>query len=396
MAGCAWLIVNELASLGCAIDLYLSDSPKQGSSELHSLPQVRHIEVDSGWRYDRWYSSHRFTKTLTGLASRAWGRFRVAQLLLRQHKKDPYDVIYQFSTIEVFGLRRHLHQLPPLVLHPSTHMEGELRWVRRERKLARKSEPYWHQCWTELLLAGRAYRQRRDIKLADHVICLSKRFSQHLIADYQVDLQQTTVIPNPINLMEISPAARYEARRPRRVLFVSRLSARKGVELVVELSHRLADLEGAIILDMIGGPNLWSNYAALLSDLYPGIARYSGGLERTDLISRLRETDLLVHPAKYEPFGLTVAEALACGVPVVVTDEVGAAESVSGDCCISVPVGDIESLEAAVRMMLKRIDEDAVALRAQARTEAERLFCPKRVGQLVFETLTRSSLLPRR
>jgi hypothetical protein len=88
-----------------------------------------------------WARSSPRWRRKSGFASRAWGRRRLASLLVQEHRLEPYDVIYQFSTIEVFGLRRHWSQLPPLVIHPETHIAGELRCIRRERHLASLCEP---------------------------------------------------------------------------------------------------------------------------------------------------------------------------------------------------------------------------------------------------------------
>lgn len=387
-AGCAWLIVQGLAELGCQIDCYLGGAHEQLPRELSSVPGVRVVNYDTGWRYDRWYSNHRITKVLTGFASRAWGRRRLGSFVVQQHRLHPYDVIYQFSTIEVFGLRPHLGELPPLVMHPSTHMAGELRWVRAERHLAARCEPWWRRRAVEALLTYRARRQRRDIQLATRVAAISRRFGEHLVHDYGVAPRRVDVVPNPIDLDEMRPVDRAEHAGPWRVVFVSRISARKGVELIVELSHRLADLEGTVTLELVGAETLWSDYRPLLADLDPRIATYQGHLGRTDLIQLLGEVDLLVQPAKYEPFGLTVGEALACGVPVVATDEVGAAEGVDPECCLVVPAGDVDALEKAVRSMLDRLGSgDGPAMRRRARAEAERLFAPERVAQLAFDTL---------
>jgi UDP-glucose:(heptosyl)LPS alpha-1,3-glucosyltransferase len=47
---------------------------------------------------------------------------------------------------------------------------------------------------------------------------------------------------------------------------------------------------------------------------------FLGNVEAVDFFRRI---DVLVHPAKDEPFGMVVAESLACGVPVVVSDQCG-------------------------------------------------------------------------
>jgi glycosyltransferase involved in cell wall biosynthesis len=193
---------------------------------------------------------------------------------------------------------------------------------------------------------------------------------------------------NPVDLTEIVPRTPDSAGGPVRIAFVGRISVRKGVELVVALSHRLADLAGEVVLDVVGDHTLWSDYRPLLVDLNPAIARYLGPMNRAQVIALLSGSDLMVQPARYEPFGLTVSEALALGTPVVASDEVGAAEDVSRECCPVVPSGDIDALEAAVRTMITRVRTPGAAqIRATARTEAERLFSPEMTTQAVLSAI---------
>lgn len=391
-AGCAWHVVAGLSRLGCEIDCFVEGAHELLPPELSALPGVRVINFDTGWRYNRWYSNHRTTKVFTGFGARAWGRHRLATLLGEQHRAHPYDVVYQFSTIELFGLRRLLRDLPPLVLHPSTHAAGELRGLRAERELAAKCEPLWRRASTEALLVFRAAKQKRDIHSANRVLALSARFGEHLVTDYGVDPGRIIVVPNPIDLHELA-ATHQPAHAPRRVAFVSRMSVRKGVDAIVALSHRLADLEGAVVLELVGAETLWSDYRPLLAGLHPGVATYHGPMQRAELVRFLADVDMLIQPAIFEPFGLVVGEALACGVSVVATNEVGAAENVSPQCCIVVPAGDIDALEKGVREMLDRLDGDALALRHTARSEAERLFAPETIAELVMDALVTAAAL---
>ena len=142
---------------------------------------------------------------------------------------------------------------------------------------------------------------------------------------------------------------------------VGRLSVRKGVELIVQLSHRLRDLSGIVHLEIVGSHSQWSNYRCLLNDLDPSVATFLGSLSSDELKQWLPTCDLLIQAAKYEPFGLTVGEALASGVPVVVTTEVGAGEGVLEACCIRVPPGDLDALEEAIRRMVARLQSSAEA-----------------------------------
>jgi glycosyltransferase involved in cell wall biosynthesis len=166
------------------------------------------------------------------------------------------------------------------------------------------------------------------------------------------------------------------------------MAVRKGVELVVELSHRLADLEGQVWVEVVGGPSLWSDYRSLLSDLDTRTASFTGSLPHEDLRELYSSSDVVLQPSHYEPFALTVAEALASGAPVVASDEVGATEFVDRSCCRTFRAGDADELESAVRTLLRdRRSPKGPDLAEVARSEAVRAFSPQTVASAVVAVM---------
>jgi UDP-glucose:(heptosyl)LPS alpha-1,3-glucosyltransferase len=72
-----------------------------------------------------------------------------------------------------------------------------------------------------------------------------------------------------------------------------------------------------------------------------------------DAKPELRELDLLLHPARSEPYGMVISEAMAAQVPVVVSDACGAAADVSASNGIVLPVdSSIEEWAKACDEML--------------------------------------------
>jgi glycosyltransferase involved in cell wall biosynthesis len=138
---------------------------------------------------------------------------------------------------------------------------------------------------------------------------------------------------------------------------------------------------------VVGGPSLWSDYSKLLADLPPGNSEFVGRIAPAQIPAELAWADVLVQASKYEPFGLTVGEALAAGVLVVASSEVGAIEEVDRTVVSEVTPGDAEGLATAVIEMLDRLAHDAPQLRTKARAEAERRFAPKVVCRQVSEAL---------
>jgi UDP-glucose:(heptosyl)LPS alpha-1,3-glucosyltransferase len=67
-------------------------------------------------------------------------------------------------------------------------------------------------------------------------------------------------------------------------------------------------------------------------------------LGRTDPQDFFSKVDVLIHPANDEPFGMVMSESLTCGVPVVFSDQCGAANHLRSDGLrilrIDAPVAD--------------------------------------------------------
>jgi glycosyltransferase involved in cell wall biosynthesis len=79
----------------------------------------------------------------------------------------------------------------------------------------------------------------------------------------------------------------------------------------------------------------------------------------TDEVASLLATlDLFVSPARSEPFGLSIVEAMAAGVPVIATASEGAREIIdAGDSGCLVPIGDVEALAKAIADLLDDANE---------------------------------------
>jgi len=381
-------LLRELASAGAEVDCFLSVTPDEIPLLLHEQAGLRFILRPSRWRWGRWYNRTPMLALLSGSLFRVRAQWALARSIAERHAQRPYDVVYQFSQSELGGLKRFRPVLPPIVVHPSTHAAGELTWYRREAALARRCEPLARRLAARALLTLRAAVQRRQVPQADRVLGVSRRFTEHLAADYGIPERQLGVVVNPIDLERFHPANGQGLDNPLTLLFVSRISVRKGVDLVVELSHRLSDLEGQVRILVVGGPTTWSDYRKLLTELNPSIARCVGDVPPGALCRLYQGAAALLQPSQYEPFALTVGEALAAGTPVVVSDEVGAAEGADPRVCFVFPRGDKDAFERSVRGAIALAQsEDRAKVSALARSEAERLFAPPTIAAKLLDEL---------
>ncbi len=219
VAGVAALLLEQLVSMNHEIDCYVSQLETSLPEALREQPGFILIDGGSRFRYGAWYSRTELTKLVSGQVMRAMTERRLAKGLASRHRIHPYDLVYQFSHVEVFNLAGA--GAPPLIVHPETHAAGELRWFDIERPLAQQCEPAYRRTAARAILSSRAAVQRRHARLPAGFVCPSRAFQRTFCADYEVDPGLTRVVPNPIDLRSFRPRHDHTAvPRPVRVLFV--------------------------------------------------------------------------------------------------------------------------------------------------------------------------------
>lgn len=388
-------LLHGLAELGHRIDCYFPAAETQRHARPAGEPNrafgdgnVTFVWGTSTWRWNRWYSRAKVTAFATGLLARGLASVRLRREIACRHTREPYDVIFQIANIESLAVPRSVARTVPLVIRPDTHIAGELRWLITERRLGMRGQSPYAFALVAAIMAVRAIVQRVAIRRANLVICISRVFRDHLVHDYGVRPADTVVIPNPVRLDRFTEAAG-PLGEPPRILVLGRICVRKGVEDVVAVARTLHERDVDVRIRVLGGPSLWSDYTKLLKDLPDENSEYAGHVPADQIPGELARADVLLQASKYEPFGLTVAEALAAGVPVVATTEVGAGEGVDSSVLTTVTPGDVDGMASAIVQMLERLREVPAELRAQSRSEAERLFAPELVCEQISTALER-------
>lgn len=79
--------------------------------------------------------------------------------------------------------------------------------------------------------------------------------------------------------------------------------------------------------------------------------QWTGYLSEERIVTAYQNADLLVHPSRYEGFGLQVLEAMACGVPVL-SSNAGALPEVIGDAGLLFAPDDLDGFVSGIRTVL--------------------------------------------
>jgi glycosyltransferase involved in cell wall biosynthesis len=144
-----------------------------------------------------------------------------------------------------------------------------------------------------------------------------------------------------------------EGARPLAV-FIGRLSFIKGLDLLVKAFARIDDQAHLLI----AGPDDEDGCAREVKRLIDELKLHdrvtlAGSLYAQEKLQAFVDADFAVLPSRYESFGNVAAEAIACGTPVLVTNQCGIAPLVEGRAGLVVPC-DVDGL----RDGLKRLIDD--------------------------------------
>ena len=194
-------------------------------------------------------------------------------------------------------------------------------------------------------------------------------------------------LPNWTDEVEMLPRA---SGRARRLGFLGRLSTDKGLDTFAE-AMRSDGLETDLRL-VVAGDDRWVPTEQRIA-VDAALGRLGDRVERVGRVSPrdlFGEVDLVVFPSRVaESFGLVVAEAMAAGVPFVVSDA-GALPEVAGpDHPWVARAGDADALARTIATALGATPEEVVAVTDRARQRWQDEYSPRagraRVARLLEE-----------
>lgn len=340
----------KLLEMGHQVEVASLDAPESPAARDYALPL--HL---LGPGLFKWHYAARLAPWLRVNASRfdavvvdgIWQYHAIAVRRALAHQRVPYFVLPHGMLGAWF--KQH---------HRLKHAKKWVSWVAFEYWVLRDAAGVFFACEEERVQAGRSfwfYRARERV------------------------LSFGTAPPPPDRDRLVSTffAAHPTLAGKRVLLFLGRIHSVKGIDLLIEAFARVAgdapDLQLAI-----AGPGdeaLVRRLQQLTRELaIEDRVAWLGMLDASMKWAALYACAALALPSHHENFGVVVAEALACGVPVLLSDQVNIWREIKAGGAGFVAPDTVEGTELNLRQWLALDEASLARLKQAARTTYERQF----------------------
>ncbi len=226
-----------------------------------------------------------------------------------------------------------------------------------------------------------------------HVIAVSDFTKKDILKNFEISASKISVVPNAVDHKHYYPRPANEVNRLRKkfdlptkyILFVGTLEPRKNIVGILEAYAELKpELKSDYALVLAGGKG-WND-----ESIGQKIAQLQANQERIILPGYVTDEDLpvlysgaslFVFPSFYEGFGIPPLEAMACGVPLITSDNSSLPEVV-GDAAIKIKADATDDLSRQIAAVLTD-QKLAASLRAKGLTQARKFSWEKSAEQLI-------------
>lgn len=219
--------------------------------------------------------------------------------------------------------------------------------IRTQESLLREEHRIWGMPYTEI---DSRIIDREELEYAEaDCITVPSDFSKQSFLSQGVASDKIRVLPYGVDLANFStvdtPASgRFD------VLFAGGASLRKGVPYLLEAFHKVSHRSKSLafagdfpgeLRALMQQKGLWSDRIHLL-----------GHLDWTQLRQRMSTSTVLVLPSIEDGFGLVIAQALACGCPVIASEHTGAPDMfATGDAGFIIPIRRSDVLAECLQLL---------------------------------------------
>lgn len=282
---------------------------------------------------------------------------RYSQEIAKRIKTERIETPRYFSLREAYSFARKVRSLDDVVHLTNQHFARYAAFLKKPflltvHDLARlRFNPDRETIGERILLK----LDIREIKRASHIIAVSQNTKSDLIKYLNIPAEMITVIYNGVNHNIFKPVKSRLFDEPY-ILYVGSERARKNLNRLLEAFSTLKEEFKGLKLVKVGTPGRSAQFRRRILKQIESLGInedviFVDSATENDLPHYYSAASVFVYPSLYEGFGLPPLEAMACGCPVVTSNNSSLPEVV-GDAAITVDPHDVDALTNAMREVL--------------------------------------------
>jgi glycosyltransferase involved in cell wall biosynthesis len=201
------------------------------------------------------------------------------------------------------------------------------------------SDNFWKLRWTKFIM-----------QKADAVLTVSDHLKQEIL-NSGIRPKKIIVTYNPVDTDLFQPKTNTEITN--NILFVGRLDNFKGGLRCVKAFEKITEKYPLYTFTIVGDGE---DYASIINYIegkaFKGKIVLKGSLSKAAIAKEMQKADFFVFPSRHESFGLVIAEAISCGLPVIVGNQTAPKEYVNKDCGLIAPPDDVDAMAKAMEQLI--------------------------------------------
>ena len=230
--------------------------------------------------------------------------------------------------------------------------------------------------------------KKRQLKNTDFIVSGSQWTLEKWV-EFGADKKYIQALPYPINLSLFKPRGGEYTKSKKNLLWLGRITPRKRLDLLLDSFILLMKERRDIYLKIIGHFPYAKGYKKLIES-FPFLdhIEYKESISYSEVPKIMQDIDILIQPSENENFASSPAEALCCGVPVIIGPLNGTKDYINPHSIVFEDY-TAEALKKAIVSLLKNLESNSAQISAEARKTAEYHFDVRHIADEIEKIFLR-------